>query len=988
MAAKVFQIGDNTASDHAVQFIIGGSNPTIKWDAANTQLRFQGDGATNHLSIDNAGDVSIANNLSVTGNVTIDGNLTFGNAATDTITLTADIASNILPSADNTYDIGATGSEWKDLYVDGTAYLDNLQLGSLDQSEHGFINFGANMYSNIDSSDATTTAAFIWGKDATDHSGTELMRLEESGNLGISGALTSTSLDINGAADISGNLTLSSANFLALDVDHHEVIRRSSNDHIMFTAAGIDRWDFNGDNVTRLTMTSDSTTEEAEIILSVPASSSADPQIHLTEGTGGGAANNMGYVVGYDTSANLFRIRSSDTDGSSTDGDVLSIADGTNDVKFAGNVGIGGTVPLAWHADYTSVQIGGNGVINSYTATGANGYFEFSQNAQYDTDGSYEYISTDEAARYRQYNGTHLFGTAPSGTAGNDITFTDRMAITSGGIGIGTEAPDRLLHIQAGDAEMGPAEADSKFILEQDADHIYTEFITDNDKAGGFIWSSSGAKKAWFQYQNDTSNEGYFQIAPGNSASMTWLHNGNVGIGTAAPGNQLEIAKSGGEAILEISSWSTTITDQPLIMFQKSLSAGIGQMVETDEDEILGSFHFQGVNSSNTSGAAARIQIEQDGDSGANFIPGRIKFKTATDSANVADRMVITNNGLVGIGTSTPLGNLHIQESDVSVTPDGDGDNLVVEANGASGISILSSDTTAGKLIFGSASDAVGASIVWYHNSNEMYVGTNHDDATLSLRTGQSTEGIHIDASQCVYIGSTANANMTKGLTIDQGANDDEILALNSSGDIAHGMTNYALTETFFDVLKLHATNGGAFIRGFSEDNTGVRIEGLSTNDNTTKGIAATAPVMILAAKKSGSSAGSVGSDGNLMTIGDRNADTRFIFDVEGSAHADVEWTTYDKHDDVQLLRDIEATMVPEIFGEAVQYREADLIKLGLFGKDSIRRADNGKMRGMMNQTKMVMLHHGAIQKVASALAETRKDLKEAQQKLMRLEAA
>ena len=66
-----------------------------------------------------------------TGTVTIDGltvngNTTLGNAATDTVTVTADIASNLIPSADNTHDLGASGAEWKDLYVDGVAYIDTV----------------------------------------------------------------------------------------------------------------------------------------------------------------------------------------------------------------------------------------------------------------------------------------------------------------------------------------------------------------------------------------------------------------------------------------------------------------------------------------------------------------------------------------------------------------------------------------------------------------------------------------------------------------------------------------------------------------------------------------------------------------------------------------------------------------------------------------------------------------------------------------------
>ena len=60
--------------------------------------------------------------------LTATGNTVLGNAATDTVTLTADVASNIIPSADNTHDLGASGSEWKDLYIDGVAYVDSIAM--------------------------------------------------------------------------------------------------------------------------------------------------------------------------------------------------------------------------------------------------------------------------------------------------------------------------------------------------------------------------------------------------------------------------------------------------------------------------------------------------------------------------------------------------------------------------------------------------------------------------------------------------------------------------------------------------------------------------------------------------------------------------------------------------------------------------------------------------------------------------------------------
>lgn len=75
-------------------------------------------------------DVTFASDVTVTDNLIVNGNTTLGNAATDTVTITADVASDILPSADGTYDLGAVGSEWQDLYIDGTANIDYLKADS------------------------------------------------------------------------------------------------------------------------------------------------------------------------------------------------------------------------------------------------------------------------------------------------------------------------------------------------------------------------------------------------------------------------------------------------------------------------------------------------------------------------------------------------------------------------------------------------------------------------------------------------------------------------------------------------------------------------------------------------------------------------------------------------------------------------------------------------------------------------------------------
>ena len=74
------------------------------------------------------GNTTVGGTLAVTGNTTVSGNTTLGNADTDTVTFTADVASAIIPFVDDAYDLGAIGSEWRNLYIDGTANIDTASI--------------------------------------------------------------------------------------------------------------------------------------------------------------------------------------------------------------------------------------------------------------------------------------------------------------------------------------------------------------------------------------------------------------------------------------------------------------------------------------------------------------------------------------------------------------------------------------------------------------------------------------------------------------------------------------------------------------------------------------------------------------------------------------------------------------------------------------------------------------------------------------------
>ena len=110
----------------------------------NTTNNTLGDVDTGSVKFDGglgiAGNVTVGGGLSVTGNsyfvgmVTFaagtDGNITLGDTNTDNVVFVADVDSNIVPNTDNAYDLGSSSQQWKDLYVNGLAELDFVNVSA------------------------------------------------------------------------------------------------------------------------------------------------------------------------------------------------------------------------------------------------------------------------------------------------------------------------------------------------------------------------------------------------------------------------------------------------------------------------------------------------------------------------------------------------------------------------------------------------------------------------------------------------------------------------------------------------------------------------------------------------------------------------------------------------------------------------------------------------------------------------------------------
>jgi hypothetical protein len=216
-----------------------------------------------------------------------------------------------------------------------------------------------------------------------------------------------------------------------------------------------------------------------------------------------------------------------------------------------------------------------------------------------------------------------------------------------------------------------------------------------------------------------------------------------------------------------------------------------------------------------------------------------------------------------------------------------------------------------------------------------------------------------------LFVGDDANGKMTSGITINQGAADNEAFALKSS-DVAHGMTSRAETDTYFMMSKYDA-NGGVMSRAMTDTGTvGWLLRCHAPSVDSTRDNSATGLFMVDVRKNSGSADTAPDADSNLVVF-TAQGQAKFIFDMEGSGHADVEWVAFADHDDIAVINDLENEML-EFDGSPERSKRRHMLEeMGVIGKDSWH-IENGRPKAMVNQTKLQMLHHGALMQVGERI--------------------
>jgi hypothetical protein len=195
----------------------------------------------------------------------------------------------------------------------------------------------------------------------------------------------------------------------------------------------------------------------------------------------------------------------------------------------SGNLGLGVT-PSAWATVSPVFQIG------TASLYGYNNSLSLSSNAYYNAGD--KYIQTGFATQYYQSSGIHAWYNAPSGTAGNAITFTQAMTLTAAG---------RLLI---------NTPSESTFQLDVNGTGRFSQRIQGqeffsvgslNDTDGSFLIDHSGVQTWKIGITNN--NTSTFSIGNDNGGAFATkviniINSGNVGIGTTNPNAPLHLVNS------------------------------------------------------------------------------------------------------------------------------------------------------------------------------------------------------------------------------------------------------------------------------------------------------------------------------------------------------------------------------------------------------------------------------------------------------------
>ena len=698
---------------------------------ADTEIEINATTIDINGAADVSGNLAVGGNLTVTGTATIAGNLTFGDAASDTVAFTADVASNLLPSADNSYDLGASGSEWKDLFLDGTAHIDTLDIDEnatiagtlavtgvisptthIDMPDSANIKLGAadDLQMYHDGSHSYITNATGTMKIATETSGIAVTIGHTTSETTVADNLT-----VTGDTSIGGNLTVTGTTSFS----GNQTFGNAASDTVTFSA------DIASDLLPSADGTHDLGASDAEWQdLYIDGTANIDSLVADTADINGGTVD--GAVIGGASAA------------AGTFTDLTATGTSTYATVDINGGAIDGTVIGA-----NSAAAGTFAAITGTTGT-------FSSNVTISTADNTN-VLTLKSTDADENSGPRLALTRDSGSpADNDyiglISFNaddDAGNVTRFGYMVGQIADasntseDGILqiHSMVGGTERNRINITStETVLNEDS--VDLDFRVESNDNANMLFVDAGNNRVLF---GTTASRSMSGVTPDVFIEGTDFGSSSLGLVNNATGSD------------------------PVLFFGRSRGTSLGSNTVLQADDRIGSIFFQGNDGADLENGAASIQAFVDGTPGSNDMPGRIQFHTSADGgASNAARMTIDSLGRVGIGTTSPEEQLDLSDTYPS--------NLKIGIRGYLGQAYSTSATILGHSVKAKTTGTdSGAMVVTETNSGggapsaikqESGIITFHTAGSGTADATFDEEGMRLDASGVLTLGGSQQAKM------------------------------------------------------------------------------------------------------------------------------------------------------------------------------------------------------------------------------------
>lgn len=239
-----------------------------------------------------------------------------------------------------------------------------------------------------------------------------------------------------------------------------------------------------------------------------------------------------------------------------------------------------------------------------------------------------------------------------------------------------------------------------------------------------------------------------------------------------------------------------------------------------------------------------------------------------------------------------------------------------------------------------------------------------------------------------LYLNETADGDITTGISINQGAADNDIMSFKSS-DVDHPMTGVAETDTYGQFAKVIGASGGLKISGYSDLGyfaTSIRAyAGAAPNEvHTASGLGIINLDTFMTDGSTGTTAPS-GND-NILAVTTTGASAKFIIDADGDIFYDGSAAAYDGEDDISLLRAVQKAVAPDKvvsqeFDKFLNANEDDLVALGILGGK--RQGVPDEDRGLVCLTKLTQLLTGAAVQLYGQLTEKEERIQALETKML-----